>query len=93
MKIRPVGAEFFHADRQTDLTKLIVIFRYLADAPKKLFLVLRIEIRFLACPALSLVTILTELFGPRHLSSRYSADCTESCMQKGHVISAECGSS
>jgi len=23
MKIRPVGAELFHADRQTDITKLI----------------------------------------------------------------------
>ena len=24
MKIRPVGAEFFHADEQTDMTQLIV---------------------------------------------------------------------
>ena len=29
MKIRPVGAELFHADRQTDITKLIVAFRIL----------------------------------------------------------------
>jgi len=29
MKIRPVGAELFHADRQTDMTKLIVTFRNL----------------------------------------------------------------
>ena len=44
MKIRPVGAELFNADRQkdgrtdrqTDLTKLIVGFRNFAKAPKKL---------------------------------------------------------
>ena len=35
MKIRPVGAEFFHADRQIDVTKLIVAFRSFSDAPKK----------------------------------------------------------
>jgi len=35
MKIRPVGAEFFHADRQTDVTKLIVVFRSFSNAPKK----------------------------------------------------------
>jgi hypothetical protein len=34
MKIRPVGAELFHADGQTDMTKLIVAFRYFANAPK-----------------------------------------------------------
>jgi hypothetical protein len=51
-------------DRQADRTKLIVVFRYFAAAPKNLFLISRIEIRFLACPARSLVTILTELFGP-----------------------------
>jgi hypothetical protein len=50
MKIRPVGAELFHADgqkegrtggrmdrqtgRQTDTTKLIVDLRYFANAPK-----------------------------------------------------------
>ena len=34
MKIRPVGAELFHADRQTDMTKLIVAFRNFANAPK-----------------------------------------------------------
>jgi len=34
-KIRPVGAELFHADRQTDITmKLIVAFRNFANAPK-----------------------------------------------------------
>ena len=27
MKIRPVAAELFHADGQTDMTKLIVVFR------------------------------------------------------------------
>jgi hypothetical protein len=34
MKIRPVGEELFHADRQTDMTKLIVPFRNFANAPK-----------------------------------------------------------
>jgi len=35
MKIRPVGAELFHADGRTDMTKLIVAFRYFVEAPKK----------------------------------------------------------
>jgi hypothetical protein len=39
MKIRPVGAELSHADRQTDgrtdLTQLIVAFRNFAKAPQK----------------------------------------------------------
>jgi hypothetical protein len=35
MKIRPAGAELFHADRQTDMTKLIVTFRNYANAPSK----------------------------------------------------------
>jgi hypothetical protein len=30
MKIRPVRVELFHADRRTDMTKLIVTFRQLA---------------------------------------------------------------
>jgi len=40
MKIRPLGAELFHADRRTngdgriDMTKLIVAFRNFANAPK-----------------------------------------------------------
>jgi len=29
MKIRPVGTELFRADGQTDMTKLIVVFRNL----------------------------------------------------------------
>jgi len=37
MKIRPVGAELFHADgrtyRRTDMMKLIVVFRDFANAP------------------------------------------------------------
>jgi len=34
-KIRPVGAELFHANRRTDMTKLTVAFRnYFANAPK-----------------------------------------------------------
>jgi hypothetical protein len=34
MKIRVVGAELFHADGRTDMTKLIVTFRNFAIAPK-----------------------------------------------------------
>jgi hypothetical protein len=38
MKIRPLGAQLFHADgqthRQTDTMKLIVAFRNFANAPK-----------------------------------------------------------
>ena len=36
IKIRPVGAEFFHADGQTDTMNLKVAFRDFANAPKKL---------------------------------------------------------
>jgi hypothetical protein len=35
MKIRPLGAELFHADGQTDMTKLLHTFRNFANAPKK----------------------------------------------------------
>ena len=34
MKIRPAGAELFHADRRRDMTKLIVAFRSLVNASK-----------------------------------------------------------
>jgi len=33
MKILPVGTELFHADGQTDMTKLIVAFRDFTNAP------------------------------------------------------------
>jgi len=33
MKIRPVGAELFHADGQADMTKLTVAFRNFANTP------------------------------------------------------------
>jgi len=33
-EVHPVGAELFHADGRTDMTKLIVIFRNFANAPK-----------------------------------------------------------
>ena len=35
MKIPPVRDELFHADRRTDMTKLIVTFPNLAKAPNK----------------------------------------------------------
>jgi len=34
MKIRPVGTDVFHADRQTDVTKLTGAFRNFANSPK-----------------------------------------------------------
>jgi hypothetical protein len=34
MKALPVGAELFHADGQTDMTKLIVVFHNPVNAPK-----------------------------------------------------------
>jgi len=34
MKIHPMGAELFHADRRTDITKLIVACRSFANAFK-----------------------------------------------------------
>jgi hypothetical protein len=44
MKIRPVGAELFHADGQTDITKIIVAFRRFGEAPKKVILKLTPEL-------------------------------------------------
>jgi len=35
MKILSVGAELFHVDGRTDMTKLIDAFRNFANAPKK----------------------------------------------------------
>ena len=35
MEISPVGAELFHADRRTDMKKLLVAFRNFANAPNK----------------------------------------------------------
>ena len=35
MKIRTVGAELFHEDGQTDMTKLTVAFRNFVNAPPK----------------------------------------------------------
>jgi len=34
MKIHPVAAEQFRADRQTDMTKIMVAFCYFVNAPK-----------------------------------------------------------
>jgi hypothetical protein len=44
MKIRPVGAELFHAGGRTDMTKLTVAFRNFAKAPK-----IRYAISFKSC--------------------------------------------
>ena len=34
MKILSLGADLFHANRQTDITKLIVVFHIVANAPE-----------------------------------------------------------
>jgi hypothetical protein len=34
VKIRKVGTDVFHADRRTDMTKLIVCFRNFSNVPK-----------------------------------------------------------
>ena len=34
MKTRPVGADLFHADEQTGVTKLIIAYRNFVNAPK-----------------------------------------------------------
>jgi len=35
MKIRPVGTELFHGDGRTDMTKLTVAFRNVANTPNR----------------------------------------------------------
>jgi len=40
MKIRVVGSKLFHANRHTDMTKLIVAFHNFANVPKIMFSVL-----------------------------------------------------
>ena len=37
MKIRPVGAELFHADGRTDMTELIVAFLNFVNLPKNAY--------------------------------------------------------
>ena len=49
MQIRPVGAEMFHADRQRDITKLIVDFLTFASAPKKKESLLNWKFNWLSC--------------------------------------------
>jgi hypothetical protein len=45
MKIRPVEAELFLADRRTDMMKLIITFRNFANLPKIVNIVRHSEIR------------------------------------------------
>jgi len=41
MKIRPVGAEMFHVDRETDMMKVIVTFRNSANMSKNYIIIFR----------------------------------------------------
>jgi hypothetical protein len=43
MKIRPVGAELFHADGQTDMTKLTVAVPNIANACKNVFVCVSLQ--------------------------------------------------
>jgi hypothetical protein len=43
MKTTPVGAELLHADRQTDITKLIVAFHNFSGAPTNLYMVTKAD--------------------------------------------------
>ena len=49
MKIRSVGAELLHADRQTDMAQLIVAIYNFAGAPKKGLSRLRLSHDVLEC--------------------------------------------
>jgi len=51
VKILPMRTQLFHADGQTDMTKLVVAFRSFAKAPKKLLSPPIFEPRFLDCPS------------------------------------------
>ena len=44
MKIRPVAAELYRAEGQTDVTKLIVAFRNVANEPKIIYKINKIWI-------------------------------------------------
>jgi len=50
MKLHPVGAELSHADRRTDMTKMIVAFRKSAKAPKKICFILCYLLTYLLTP-------------------------------------------
>jgi hypothetical protein len=59
MKILPVGAELFHADRRTDMTKLTVAIRNFANKPKNEAIFFRQRIRHLI-NSLPILAALTE---------------------------------
>jgi hypothetical protein len=71
MKIRPVGAELFHADgqthrqtdRQTELTKLIVTFHNFAKAPRNEHIVLDIALGSYICITLDIALVYCILYG------------------------------
>jgi hypothetical protein len=49
MKLCPVGASLFHADRRTDLTKLLFAFRHFTKAPKNAWSCKISELSFYDC--------------------------------------------
>ena len=67
MKIRPVDAELFHADGQTDVTKQIVAFLIFSNVPKKLK---RVTVQFVTQRAMKAQkgsrSVAVLLLQPRH---------------------------
>jgi hypothetical protein len=75
MKIRPVGAELFHAGGRTDMTKLIVGLRNIANAPRYCHLLLD----------------LSTFVSPLRLYTGSTFGKLQSCLLFTHVQCDNCG--
>ena len=67
MKIRPLCAELFHADGQTDITKVSVAFRHFANAPspppKKKLIVFPAQYVYVFCV---IIAVTSDYFSIQH---------------------------
>jgi hypothetical protein len=72
MKIRAVGADSFHVDVQTDVTKLIVAFRKLAKPSIKILYTITLCSSFAPTCSLRYVKFLTE-YGGSSSNDTYSS--------------------
>jgi len=61
MKIRPVGAELFHADGRTDMKQLIAAFHNFANAPKNAIGTSQ-QTRYVCITKLNLLMICRQIF-------------------------------